>query len=84
MLEKAVDRLCRQNFLKASQRLPIFDHISSAIGTMRRWIADFRQFSGVKAFYIVASLCVKELSNMINMLAVRIKPVSGKKQLKRK
>jgi hypothetical protein len=77
-LEKALDRLSRQNFLPTSKRPPIFDQIANATRTMRRWIADYRKFAGVKAFYIVASLCVKELANMINVLAERIKPVSGK------
>ncbi len=49
---------------------------------MRRQIADFRQFSGVKAFYIAAGLCIKELANMIKIPAERIWPVPGKKQIK--
>ena len=40
-------------------------------------------FDGVKAFFAVASLCLKELSNIVNVLAERIKPVSRKKLVKR-
>ena len=83
MLEKAVDRLSRQKFLLPSQRPAILDQIASAIRTMRGWIDDWRMFAGVKTFYAVASLCLKELSNIVNVLAEGIKPVSGKKQVKR-
>lgn len=81
-LEKAVNRLDRQNFLRRSQRPPIFDQIACAIRRLRQWIADYRHFAGINSFYIVASLCVKELANMINVLAKTLKPVSGKKQTK--
>ena len=79
LLEKAADRLSRQKFLFPSQRPPNLDRIANAIRTMRGWIAEYRMFAGVKAFYAVASLCLKELSNIVNVLAERIKPVSGKK-----
>lgn len=54
-LEKAVDRLYRQNFLRPSQRPPIFDQIASAIARLRQWIADYRKFAGLKSFYILTS-----------------------------
>lgn len=81
-LEKDLGRLSRRNFLIPSQRPALFDQIADAISTLRQWIADFHMFAGFKSFYIVASLCIKQLANMMNTLAQRLRPVSGKKQAK--
>jgi len=54
-LDKASDRLNRQNYFNNHQKDPLFDQIELAIETMRQQIRNFRVFKELNSFYIAQS-----------------------------
>ncbi len=82
-LDKALDRLKRQNYFDSQQKDPLFDQIELAIETMRQWIRNYRVFKELNSFYIALSLCIKEICELVNFLAKKVVPVKGKKWTKK-
>jgi len=81
-MEKALDRLSRQNYHRRCNRAPLFDQIENAIERMRSQIDNYRMFSGVNGFFTYLSLCIKEISELIGLLSKTVRPTNGKKQVK--
>ncbi|MCP4016479.1 MAG: hypothetical protein GY735_10190, partial [Delftia sp.] len=81
MLEKALDRLARQNYFDRSQYPQIFLETEELMNIIRSWIRDFRIFSGVQNFSVLSALLVRELSDMISRLTEICTPLPGKKRV---
>ena len=82
-MEKTINRLRRQNYFFPKQCHPLLDQIENAINLIHGWIKDFKIFSGLDSLFVVLSLGIKKLGELINWLSRKIKPVSGKKRIKK-
>ena len=51
MLEKALDRLGRLNYLERNQYPPIFLTVEETINKIKVWIREHRHFSSLKVLY---------------------------------
>ncbi len=83
MAEKAINRLVRRNYYRQSQWPDIIFQIKEAIDLIRSWIKIYKPFSDCKNYHLVLSLCLQELTEMINLLIDKCKPMNGKKQIKK-
>ena len=83
MLEKAINRLIRRNYYYQSQWPDIIFQIKEAIDMIRSWIKIYKPFSNCKNYHLVLNLCLQELTEMINLLIDKCKPMKGKKQIKK-
>ncbi len=84
MLEKALERLARQNYYDRSQYPQEFFDTEELLKIIRLWITAFRIFSGLRGFSVMADLFIKELFNMICLLTETCMPLPGKKQVGKK
>jgi len=83
MLEKALDRLSRQNYLQPSQRPEIFLEVESAIYGVRQWVQEFRMFSLLFSFHALLIMSITEISALIRRLISICRPVKGKRSEKK-
>lgn len=83
MLEKALERLVRQNYHGRSQYPEIFFEIEAVLSAGRAWISDNSIFSGFLTFHILSRLFISEITEMINLLKESCTPVRGKKAVKK-
>ena len=79
-LEKAINRLQRQNLYNSKQGGLLFDRIEKAILEMRDWIREFRPFVGIDALFAALSMAVKHIGELIVFLGAKINPLPGKKR----
>jgi len=84
MLEKALNRLMRNNYYDRSQYPPIFFLIEILISSIREWISGYKSFSGTKNFSFLSSLLLSELHDMVDELIHTINSEKGKKQISKK
>ena len=84
MLEKALNRLARQNYFFRSQYTKIFFDIEDALKIFRSWINDFIIFIGLRSFHLLLALSIKEFCQMIAKLIEVCIPLPGKKRIGKK
>jgi hypothetical protein len=90
MLEKALDRLLRQNYHNRHQYPPIVLALEDTFNNLRSWIQDYKIFGCLKGFDLILGLVMKDLGEIIKRLIAESKPVAGKvatkknKKIKRK
>jgi hypothetical protein len=83
MLEKALNRLARRNYYKRSQYPSVFFEIEDAINALRSWINNYKAFSSLATFNMLAGTCIREIGQMIEQLIVKCEPLPGKKEVKK-
>lgn len=83
MLEKAIERLLRQNYNQRCQYPAIVLEIEEAFNNLRAWIQDYKIFSCLGVFNSLLGITLKELGDMIGQLIAESKPVAGKKAIKK-
>jgi len=81
MLEKALDRVARQNYYNRKQYPAIFFEIEETIHKIRAWIDQHIILDCLNEFYIHAAVFIKELGILINQLREICRPKNGKKHL---
>jgi len=82
-MQKAINRLRRQNYFFPKKCDPLFNHVENAIDLIRQWINDYRIFAGLQSLFLVLSLSIKRLGELISLISQKIRPDAGKKQIKR-
>ncbi len=82
MAEKAIKRLIRRTYFNLSQWPDIISQILDAFNIIRSWVKSYKLFSGFKNYYLILTLCLKELSIIIALLIQKCKEVNGKKRTK--
>lgn len=83
MLEKALDRLARQNYLDPGQKPEIFLEIESAIYGVREWVQEYRMFSFLFNFCALLIISITELTALVRKLMSICRPVKGKRAEKK-
>jgi len=84
MLEKALDRLLRQNYHNRHQYPPIVLELENIFNNLRLWIQDYKTFRCLKGFDLILGLVMKDLGEIIKRLITESKSVAGKKSTKKK
>jgi hypothetical protein len=82
-LEKAINRLRRQNHYNSKQGGPLFEKIERAIQKMRDWINQLRAFTSIDALFVSLGLAVKRIGEFIALLGLKVSPLPGKKRTKK-
>ncbi len=82
-LEKAINRLQRQNYYNRKQGGIIFEKIQQAILEVRNWISQFRSFASIDALFAALGFAIKKIGELIVMLSARDLPMPGKKRIKK-
>lgn len=83
MLEKALDRLLRQNYHNCHQYPPIVLELENIFNNLRSWIQDYKIFGCLKGFDLILGLVMKDLGEIIKRLIAESKPVAGKRATKK-
>ena len=83
MLEKALDRLGRLNYLERIQYPPIFLAVEETVNKMKLWIKANSYLSSLKMLYQSLSEFLATLANLVGELWDSCKPKPGKKALKK-
>jgi len=83
MLEKALERIARQNYNKRSQYPELFIEIEQTIFTVRAWIECHKIFSGFPIFQTLLAFFVKSITEKVAVLIETSRPVKGKKAKKK-
>ena len=83
MLEKALDRLLRQNYHNRYQYPPIVLELEDTFNNLRSWIQGYKIFGCLKGFDLILGLFMKELGEIIKWLIAESKPVAGKRATKK-
>ena len=83
MLEKALDRLGRQNYHNRKQYPPIILEIEEWLNTLRCFIQDYKLYADLASFSIQLGIAIEKLGDLIARLIKECKPSSGKKELKK-
>jgi hypothetical protein len=83
MLEKAFDRLARQNYNRRNQYPELIIEIESTLAMLRSWIYNYGIFSGTDAFNKAVELWVETVGMLIADLITECTPVKGKKRVKK-
>jgi hypothetical protein len=84
MLEKALDRLLRQNYHNRHQYPPIVLQLENTLNSLRIWIQDYKIFGCLKGFHLILGLVMKDLEEIIQWLIAESKPIAGKRAIKKK
>jgi len=79
MLEKAVERVMRSNFLNTSQYPAVYAEFISTIKNARCWIQNYKAFCGIPSFYTSIAEFIVQLSDNIKNLWDLCQPVPGKR-----
>ena len=79
MLEKALDRLGRSNYLERKQYPPIFLAVEETIHKIKLWIRENHHLSSLKGLYLSLSELLVSLADSVAELWDCCKPKSGKK-----
>ena len=79
-LEKAINRLRRQNHYNSKQGGPLFEKIERAILKMRDWTNRLRPFASIDALFTALGLAVKRIGESIALLGLKVSPLPGKKR----
>jgi len=83
MLEKALDRLGRQNYHDRKQYPPLILEIEEWLNTLRCWIQDYKLYAELAIFSIQLGIAIEKLGDLIARLMKECKPSSGKKEIKK-
>lgn len=83
MLEKALERLLRQNYHQRCQYPPIVLEIEEAFNNLRAWIQDYKIYVCLRGYDLLLSVIIKELGDITGILITESKPVAGKKAIKK-
>jgi hypothetical protein len=83
MLEKALERLLRQNYHNWQQYPPIVLELEDAFNNLRTWIQDYKTFGCLKGFDLILALVMKDLAEIIAQLIAETRPVRGKRAIKK-
>jgi hypothetical protein len=83
MLEKALDRLCRQNYHNRKQYPPLILEIEEWLNTLRCWIQEYKSYADLASFSIQLGIAIEKLGNLITQLVKECKPSSGKRETKK-
>jgi hypothetical protein len=83
MLEKALDRLGRSNYLDRKQYPPIFLAVEETVHKIKLWIKGKGHLSSLKVLYLSLSQLLVSLTDMVDELWDCCKPKSGKKAMKK-
>lgn len=83
MLEKALERLARQNFHNRSQYPEIYSDIENILCSVRVWIEGHRLFSGFVTFQNLVNIFIRSLADQIHELIETVRPARGKKAVKK-
>lgn len=83
-LEKAIERLARQNFYNRSQWPELMITIEESLNDIRLWLDCHALFDGLHQFYTIIIDAFQHLCTLINQLSEICKPKSGKKQVSKK
>jgi hypothetical protein len=83
MLEKALDRLGRQNYHDRKQYPPLILEIEECLNTLRCWIQEYKSYADLASFSIQLGIAIEKLGNLIAQLVKECKPSSGKRELKK-
>ena len=83
MLEKALDRLLRQNYHNRHQYPPLVLELENTFNNLRSWIQDYKIFCCLKGFDLILGLVMKDLGEIIKRLITESKSVAGKKATKK-
>ena len=79
-LEKAINRLRRQNHYNSKQGGPLFEKTERAILKMREWINRIRPFASIDALFVALGLAVKRIGELIALIGLEVSPMPGKKR----
>jgi len=82
MLEKALDRLGRLNYLERNQYPPIFLTVEETINKIKVWIREHRHFSSLKVLYQSLIEFLATLTQLVEELWDSCKSKPGKKGIK--
>ncbi len=82
MLEKALERLARQNWYGENQYPEIYFEIMAEICSMRVWVKDHKVYSGFAIFKEILVIFITEISNQVCILIETSRSSSGKKTKK--
>jgi phage gp16-like protein len=83
MLQKALDRLGRLNYLERKQYPPIFLTVEKTVNKIKLWIRENLHLSSLKALYQSLSEFMETLACLVYELWDSCKPKPGKKALKK-
>ena len=83
MLEKALDRLVRQNYHNCEQYPPLILEIEEWLTALRCWIQEYKSYADLASFSIQLGIAIEKLGNLIAQLVKECKPSSGKRALKK-
>jgi hypothetical protein len=83
MLEKALDRLVRQNYNNRNQYPPLILEIEEGLDTLRSWIQDYKTYADLPVFSSQLAIAIKSLGDFIGQLIKECKPVAGKREIKK-
>ncbi len=83
MLEKAFDRLVRQNYNRRNQYPELIIEIESTLAMLRSWINNYGIFSGTDAFNKAIELWAETVGMLIADLITECSPVKGKRRVKK-
>jgi hypothetical protein len=83
MLEKALDRLGRQNYHNRKQYPQLILEIEEWLNTLRCWIQDYKSYADLASFSIQLGIAIEKLGNLIAQLIKECKPSSGKREIKK-
>ena len=84
MLEKAIARLIRQNYLHENQVPEIVKILQSTITETRMRILSYKSFGNVPSFITLVTTSIEELSKLVEDLILFCPCGSGKKQQSKK
>jgi len=83
MLEKAFERVLRNNYYSRNEWPQIAFEIEEQINILRGWIQDYQLYCALAGFLLQVGLAMKELENKISQLMALCKPSDGKKRIKK-
>lgn len=83
MLEKALNRVARNNYFSRAQYPEIFFEIEASLNTLRSWIEKYKVFCASPTFNSMLGMCLENLAQLIGQLIVTCSPVRGKKRIKK-
>lgn len=83
MLEKAFERVLRNNYYSQNEWPQIAFEIQEQINTLRGWIQDYQLYCTLASFLLQVGLAMKELEGKIAQLMAMCKPSDGKKRIKK-
>jgi len=81
MLQKALDRLGRINYLERKQYPQIFLAVEDSLNEVKAWIRENGPISSLKAMCQSLNVFIKRLSDLIWQLWDTCKPKQGKKEI---